>query len=73
MITLERQSLADPFLPIKYKEEREYEIKYWTACDNCIKFLIRQKIVGCAVYNKPYTKSFLAIRKAEGNLKEKHT
>ena len=73
MIALGRQSFADPMLPIKYIEGRENEIKWCTACDNCIEFLIRQKNVGCAVYNKPYTKSFQEIRKQEGNLKEKHT
>lgn len=73
MIALGRQSLADPYLPIKYIEGRDNEIHYCTACDNCIEFLIRQKNVGCAVYNKPYTQSLLDIRRAEGKLKEKHT
>lgn len=73
MIALGRQSLADPMLPIKYLEGREDEIKWCTACDNCIEFLIRQKNVGCAVYNKPYTQSLQQIRKEEGNLKEKRT
>lgn len=73
MIALGRQSFADPLLPLKYEEGREDEIKWCTACDNCIEFLIRQKNVGCAVYNKPYTKSLQDIRKAEGQLKEKHT
>lgn len=73
MIALGRQSLADPMLPIKYTEGKESDIKWCTACDNCIEFLIRQKNVGCAVYNKPYTKSLQEIRKQEGNLKEKHT
>ncbi len=73
MIALGRQSLADPLLPKKYLEDRENEIKWCTACDNCIEFLIRQKNVGCAVYNKPYTLSLQEIRRAEGNLKEKHT
>jgi protein-arginine kinase activator protein McsA len=73
MIALGRQSLADPFLPKKYLEGREDEIKWCTACDNCIEFLIRQKNVGCATYNAPYTKSLQDIRRSEGNLKEKHT
>ena len=46
MIALGRQSLADPLLPKKYLEGREDEIKWCTACDNCIEFLIRQKNVG---------------------------
>lgn len=73
MIALGRQSLADPLLPKKYLEGRENEIKWCTACDNCIEFLIRQKNVGCAVYNKPYTLSLQEIRRAEGNLKQKRT
>jgi 2,4-dienoyl-CoA reductase-like NADH-dependent reductase (Old Yellow Enzyme family) len=73
MIALGRQSLADPLLPKKYLEGREDEIKWCTACDNCIEFLIRQKNVGCATYNKPYTLSLQEIRRAEGNLKEKRT
>ncbi len=73
MIALGRQSLADPLLPKKYLEGRESEIKWCTACDNCIEFLIRQKNVGCATYNKPYTLSLQEIRRAEGNLREKHT
>ena len=73
MIALGRQSLADPLLPKKYLEGREDEIKWCTACDNCIEFLIRQKNVGCATYNAPYTKSLQDIRREEGSLKEKHT
>lgn len=73
MIALGRQSLADPLLPKKYLEGRENEIKWCTACDNCIEFLIRQKNVGCATYNKPYTLSLQEIRRSEGDIREKHT
>lgn len=73
MIALGRQSLADPLLPKKYLDGKDDEIKWCTACDNCIEFLIRQKNVGCATYNTPYTKSLQDIRRAEGNLKEKRT
>jgi len=73
MISLGRQSLADPLLPIKLIEGREDEAKWCTACDNCLEFLIRQTPVGCAVYNKPYTKSLQEIRKEEGRLKAKRT
>jgi 2,4-dienoyl-CoA reductase-like NADH-dependent reductase (Old Yellow Enzyme family) len=73
MIALGRQSLADPLLPIKYLEGRDDEIKWCTACDNCIELLIRQRNVGCTTYNRPYTESLQEIRRAEGNLKEKHT
>ncbi len=73
MIALGRQSFADPCLPVKYLEGRESEIKWCTACDNCIELLIRQQNVGCTTYNKPYTEALTAIRNAEGKLKEKRT
>ncbi len=73
MIALGRQSFADPRLPVKYLEGREEEIKWCTACDNCIELLIRQQNVGCTTYNKPYTEALMAIRNAEGKLKEKRT
>lgn len=73
MIAIGRQSFADPYLPIKCIEGRESEVKWCTACDNCIEFLIRQKNVGCAIYNKPYTQSLQKIRAEERELKEKHT
>lgn len=72
-ILLGRQSFADPYLPAKMMEGREDEIKWCTACDNCIEFLIRQEHVGCATFNKPYTKRMQEIRKEKGELKEKHT
>jgi len=70
---LGRQSFADPYLPQKFLEGRENEIKWCTACDNCIEFLIRQEAVGCSTYNKPYTERMKVIRKEKGNLAEKHT
>ena len=73
MVALGRQAFADPYLPIKLMEGRDAEVKWCTACDNCIEFLIRQEHVGCATYNKPYIKRMLEIRKEKGNLKEKHT
>ncbi|MBI9104398.1 MAG: hypothetical protein JEY99_18420 [Spirochaetales bacterium] len=73
MIALGRQSLADSQIPLKITEDRENEIKWCTACDNCIEFLIRQKNVGCAVHDREYTESLKAIRKEEGALKAKHT
>jgi 2,4-dienoyl-CoA reductase-like NADH-dependent reductase (Old Yellow Enzyme family) len=73
MISLGRQSLADPLIPAKLIEGREDEVKWCTACDNCIEFLIRQKPVGCATYNKPYTLSLQQIRKQEKKLKAKRT
>ena len=73
MICLGRQSLADSAVPLKLKEGREKDIKWCTACDNCIEFLIRQEPVACATYNKEWAKRLVAIRRSEGELKEKHT
>ncbi|GHU62493.1 oxidoreductase [Clostridia bacterium] len=73
MVCLGRQSFADPYVPKKFREGKQGEIKWCTACDNCIEFLIRQEHVGCAVYNKPYTERMKEIRAEKGNLKEKHT
>ncbi len=73
MIALGRQSIADPKMPAKYLAGKEGDVKYCTACDNCIEFLIRQKHVGCATYNKKYTESLIQIRREEGKLKAKHT
>jgi 2,4-dienoyl-CoA reductase-like NADH-dependent reductase (Old Yellow Enzyme family) len=73
MIALGRQSFADPFVPVKLMEGREKEIKWCTACDNCIELLIRQMNVGCATYNKPYTEALRERRKEEGLLRAKRT
>jgi 2,4-dienoyl-CoA reductase-like NADH-dependent reductase (Old Yellow Enzyme family) len=73
MIALGRQSLADPLLPLKLREDREKDIKYCTACDNCLELLIRQRPIGCATYNKFYTKVLVDTRKQFGPLKEMHT
>lgn len=73
MVALGRQAFADPYLPQKLMEGRDQDVKWCTACDNCIEFLIRQEHVGCATYNKPYIKRMLEIRKEQGNLKQKHT
>lgn len=73
MIAIGRQSLADSLLPVKMEEGRDNEIDWCTACDNCLEFLIRQKPVGCATYDREYTRSLQDIRKKEGKLKEKHT
>ncbi|MEG0703313.1 MAG: 2,4-dienoyl-CoA reductase [Christensenella sp.] len=73
MVCLGRQSLADPYVARKMIEGRENEIKWCTACDNCIEFLIRQENVGCSTYNPPYTARMSEIRAEKGQLKEKHT
>ncbi len=73
MVAIGRQSFADGELPRKFAEGREKEIKWCTACDNCIELLIRQKPVGCATHDREYVDALIAIRKAEGDLAAKHT
>jgi 2,4-dienoyl-CoA reductase-like NADH-dependent reductase (Old Yellow Enzyme family) len=73
MIALGRQSMADPLLPIKFREGRESEIKFCTACDNCLELLIQQKPIGCCTYNKTYTQVLVNTRKEKGKLKVDHT
>lgn len=73
MIAIGRQALADCYLSIKLQEGRRGEINWCTCCDNCIEFLIRQKNVGCATYEKEYTLALKKIREEEGKLAEKRT
>ena len=73
MVAIGRQSLADGELPRKFAEGREKDIKWCTACDHCIEFLIRQQAVGCATHDKEYAQALVAIRKAEGDLGAKRT
>jgi 2,4-dienoyl-CoA reductase-like NADH-dependent reductase (Old Yellow Enzyme family) len=73
MVALGRQSLADPFTPMKLMEGKENEVKWCTADDHCIELLIRQKNVGCCTYNQPYVEALQAVRREEGLLKEKRT
>ncbi len=73
MVAIGRQSLADPLLPKKLEEGRSDDVDWCTACDNCLEFLIRQKNVGCATYNKEYAKELQKIRKEMGRIQEKHT
>jgi len=64
---------ADPFTPRKLEENREDEIKYCTQCMNCEELMLRQKPVGCVLYNKPYTELFREVRRTYGRLAELHT
>ena len=73
MIAIGRQSLADSLLPAKLEKGKPEEVNWCTACDNCVEFLVRQQPVGCATYDKEYTRALQAIRKEMGRLKEKHT
>ncbi len=73
MIALGRQSLADGQIPLKLMENREKNIKWCTACDNCIELLIRQLNVGCATFDREYVEALKQIREEEGHLKAKRT
>ena len=54
MVAIGRQALADPYLPIKYLEGREDEIKWCIACNKCLELLHRQQAVGCIVQDKKF-------------------
>jgi 2,4-dienoyl-CoA reductase-like NADH-dependent reductase (Old Yellow Enzyme family) len=73
MVAIGRQSLADGQLPRKFAEDREKDIRWCTACDNCIELLIRQKPVGCTTYDREYSLALKAIRDEEGALAAKRT
>ncbi len=73
MIAVGRQSLADSLMPAKLESGKADEVNWCTACDNCIEFLIRQRPVGCATYDREYAGAFKEIRKEMGKLSEKHT
>ncbi len=73
MISIGRQSFADPFLPKKYCEDREDEIKWCVNCDNCVEMLIRQTTVGCCVHNPYYGKVIQDLWKTKGKLKRRVT
>lgn len=73
MIAIGRQSLADSAMAAKMKENRDDEVSWCTACDQCIELLIRQKNVGCCTYDKEYVEALRKIRREEGLLKAKRT
>lgn len=73
MVAIGRQSLSDPYLPMKVRDKKLKEIKWCTACDNCIELLIRQMNVGCATHEREYTLALRDRRKLEGELKAKRT
>ncbi len=73
MIAVGRQSLADPYMPKKVQEGKPEEVKWCTACDNCIELLIRQMNVGCTTYEKEYTEALKKQREKEGKLGAKRT
>jgi 2,4-dienoyl-CoA reductase-like NADH-dependent reductase (Old Yellow Enzyme family) len=75
MMAIGRQSLADPLFASKLEAGRADELNWCTLCDNCIEFLIRQKPVGCATYERGYTTALKELRAEQGKLtaSEKHT
>jgi 2,4-dienoyl-CoA reductase-like NADH-dependent reductase (Old Yellow Enzyme family) len=73
MVAVGRQSLADSLMPAKLEAGKPQDVDWCTCCDNCIEFLIRQKPVGCATYDKEYARAFKELRKEQGKLNEKHT
>jgi len=73
MIAIGRQSLADCYMAARLKEGKDNEINWCTTCDQCIELLIRQKNVGCCVYDKEYKEALRQIRREEGSLKAKRT
>jgi 2,4-dienoyl-CoA reductase-like NADH-dependent reductase (Old Yellow Enzyme family) len=73
MIAIGRQSLADCYMAAKLKAGKDEEVKWCTACDQCIELLIRQRNVGCCTYDKEYGDALRKIRKEEGLLRAKRT
>jgi len=67
IVSLGRQSLADPAVAKKMAEGRESEIKWCMGCDNCTIFLISQEGGGCAVYNKELAEKLIEIKKRGGH------
>jgi len=68
MVAIGRQSFADGQLPRKFIEGKESEIRWCTACDNCIELLIRQMPVGCTAHDREYSQALKDRRKQEGEL-----
>lgn len=70
MISIGRQSLADPLLRAKLEAGREEDVNWCTCCDNCLEFLIRQVPVGCATHEDEYTQELKGVRQEKGRLTE---
>ena len=73
MIGLGRQSLADPYLPIKTVENRVNEINFCKLCDACLELLIQQSRVGCIAYDLEARDELKKTRAEKGRLKQSHT
>jgi 2,4-dienoyl-CoA reductase-like NADH-dependent reductase (Old Yellow Enzyme family) len=63
LVSLGRQSLADPSVPKKMAESKEAEIKWCVGCDNCTVFLVSQEGGGCAVYNRALAAKLKEIKR----------
>jgi len=72
-IAIGRQSYADPYLPLKMMENKDDSIKWCTLCDRCVEMLIRQKAVGCHIFDKHFVDTYKEMRKEMGELEAKHT
>lgn len=65
MIALGRQSLCDPSIPCKLKEDKMDEVKWCSACDNCSILLISPEYTGC-VRDPYYAKKVPLAKEALG-------
>lgn len=61
-IGLGRQVYADPLIASKLASGNENDIKYCTACDNCLELLIQQSKVGGATHDKSYVDELIKTR-----------
>ena len=71
-ITIGKKQVDNRFA-INAMEGKEKEISWCTACDRCVEFLIFQKNIGCAVYNKYYRDLYREMQKNGETLKAKRT
>lgn len=62
IVSLGRQSLADPAVAKKLAENRAEEINWCIGCDNCTVFLREQTPGGCAVYDRTFTEKLKEIK-----------
>ncbi|MDR3295960.1 MAG: 2,4-dienoyl-CoA reductase [Clostridiales Family XIII bacterium] len=65
LVSLGRQSLADPSVPKKMAENKDAEIKWCIGCDNCTVFLISQEGGGCAAYDPSLAEKLKEIKRRQ--------
>ena len=56
VVGIGRQALADPYLPVKFREGRTGEINWCRMCGMCSDLNGKKDYSGCAVYGKKYKK-----------------